>query len=328
MKEAFYYKVLKKGLVKCELCPRMCLINLGQYGFCQTRKNIRGKLYSMAYGRVSALHVDPIEKKPLYHFFPGTRAFSVGTVGCNLGCEFCQNWELARSHIREDQEIVGPQKIVNMAKRNGCKTIAYTYNEPTIFYEYMVDIAKKAKANGLKNVLVSNGYINQQPLHDLVHYIDAANIDLKAFNEKFYKKICGGELKVVLETLKILKKYKVWTEITNLIIPGENDDMGEIEEMCKWIKKNMGKSRVVLHFSRFFPMYKMDDEKSTPLETLKQAHAIAKKYLDYVYVGNLGIIDDTHCLKCDSLLIKRGEKSFVKNNKCYKCGNYIPGVFE
>ncbi len=327
MKEAFYYQQMKKGLVKCDLCPRNCLINLGQYGMCQTRMNVRGKLYSSVYGKVSSLHIDPIEKKPLYHFMPGSKAFSIGTVGCNLTCKHCQNWELSRAHVKEEQEIVSPQKIVNMARRNGCKIIAYTYNEPTVYYEYMVGVAKKAQAKGIKNVMVSNGYINKNAFHDLFHYLDAVNIDLKSFNESFYEKICGAKLSNVLDSLKLLKKHKIWTEITYLVIPGVNDDMKEIEEMCKWIKKIFGRGRSALHFTRFFPMYKMDDKEMTPIETLKNAEKIAKKYFDYVYVGNLGIIEDTYCPKCKKLIIKRGEKSYVKQNKC-KCGHIIPGVFE
>lgn len=323
----FYKK--EKGKIRCELCPQNCLIAEGKTGFCGVKKNIKGKLYSLVYAKPCSVHLDPIEKKPLYHFYPGESALSIGTVGCNLGCLFCQNWEISKA--KPDNFLIRtrtPEDIVKEAKQNNVKILSYTYTEPTIFYEYMLDIAKLAKKEKIKNTIVSNGFINEEPLKKLCKYIDGANIDLKSFNPKFYKKICFGKLEPVLESLKILKKNNVWLEITNLIIPKLNDNMKEIEEMCKWISKELGKE-VPLHFSRFFPCYKMQDREPTPLDTLKKAASIAKKYLNFVYIGNVPADDNTYCPKCNKVLIERRfftANSYLKKGKC-SCGQKIPGVF-
>jgi pyruvate formate lyase activating enzyme len=327
-KEAMFWK-REKDKIRCELCPQNCLIAEGKVGFCGVRQNKDNKLITLVYNKPCSVNLDPIEKKPLYHFLPGETALSIGTVGCNFACEFCQNWEISKAKPDISKfKIVKPEQIIEIAKQNNAKIIAYTYTEPTIFYEYMLDIAKLAKKEGIKNVIVSNGFINEKPLKKLAKYIDGANIDLKAFDKGFYKKNCSGRLEPVLKALKLLKENNIWLEITNLIIPGRNDDMKKIKEMCKWIKNELGE-HVPLHFSRFFPMYKMDDIESTPTETLEKAANIAKKYLNYVYMGNVPADDDTYCPNCGKKVISRmvfSSDNNLKQGKC-SCGQEIPGVF-
>ena len=331
MKEALYYKK-ENGKTRCLLCPKKCIVAEDHIGYCGVRKNIDGKLYSLVYEKPCSTHVDPIEKKPLYHFFPGSTAFSVGTLGCNLGCGHCQNWEISQGNLESfDFDTVTAEKIVDLALKNGCKIISYTYNEPTVFFEYMLDIAKLARKKGIKNTIVSNGFINQEPLKELLPWIDAANIDLKSFNPNFYKQICLAELEPVLETLKTIKK-SAWLEVTNLVIPGKNDNLKEIEEMVLWIKNNLGDT--VLHFSRFFPYYKMQDIDPTNPKTLYKARQLAERYLSHVYVGNVQDIDSnsTFCPKCKTQLVKRTgyttEKPKIENGKCTKCAAEIIGVWE
>ena len=285
MKEALYYEK-KNGRVQCYLCPFECVVDEGKLGNCGVRKNQDGKLYSMVYGKPVSVAVDPIEKKPLYHFLPGTRIFSIGTAGCNLHCQWCQNWEISQAKAGElpEQELQ-PEAAVEAAIGAGCPSIAFTYNEPMIFYEYALDIAKISRKKGLKTVIVSNGFVNKEPLEEFCKYLDAANIDLKSFDDKFYRKYTGAWLEPVLESLKILKKKKVHLEITNLIIPGLNDDMKKIEEMCRWIKEELGE--VPLHFSAFFPNYKMQDIAPTSRKVLEDAKKIGEKYLKDVHLGNV-----------------------------------------
>lgn len=332
MKEALFYKKLKKNVVQCQLCPNFCVLKENGLGKCLARKNIEGKLISLSYGKPVAMHVDLIEKKPLYHLLPGTKSFSIGTAGCTLKCLFCQNVEIA--HANPDQfhtKFIEPKQIVQLAKENNCKSISYTYTEPVTQIEYVLDIAKLARKNKIKNVIVSNGYINEKPLKLLCKYIDATNIDLKGFTDEFYNKNCLGKLKPVLNALKILKKNKVWLEITNLIIPRLNNNPIEIEKMCKWIKNNL--DDVPLHFSRFFPMYKLTNKEETSAKTLENAYNIAKKQgVKYVYIGNIkSDRENTYCHKCNSLLIERNGysiiKNNIKNNSCYKCNVKIPGIF-
>ena len=334
MKEALFYKKLKNKIVQCQLCPNFCVIKENSLGKCLARKNINGRLISLSYGKPVAMHVDPLTKKPLYHFMIGADTFSIGTAGCTLKCANCQNYEIAHKSPEEiPTKFISPKEIVESAIKNNCKSISYTYSEPTAFYEYVLDIAKLARKNKIKNVIVSNGYINEKPLKRLCKYIDAANIDLKGFSEEFYKKNCLGKLKPVLNSLKILKKNKIWLEVTNLIIPGLNDDPKEIEKMCKWIKNNLG-SDVPLHFSRFFPMYKMLDKQKTGIKILEDSYAIAKKQgIRYVYIGNIRTNkENTYCYKCNSLLIERDGYSIIKNNinnnKCDNCNAKIPGIFD
>lgn len=334
MKEALYYKRLKDEIVECQLCPNYCKIVPNKVGICRVRQNIKGKLYSLNYAKPVAVNIDPVEKKPLFHFLPGNAAFSIGTVGCNLGCLHCQNWTMSKaSPVDYNVKEVLPKKTVELAIENKCKIIAYTYNEPTVFYEYGYECSKIAKEKGLKNVIVSNGSINPEPLQEWCTYLDGANIDVKGFNEDFYKKVCAAKLEPILECLKILKKNKIWVEITTLVIPTLNDNLEEIEEMCKWIKNNLGRE-TPLHFSRFHPDYKLRNIDVTPIETLEKAKQIAIKYLDHVYVGNIITREheNTYCPKCKELLIQRFGyqiiKNKIKNGKCGNCGHKIPGVWE
>lgn len=330
MKEALYYKV-ENNVVKCLLCPRGCTINKGRRGFCGVRENRDNKLYSLVYGKLCSKAIDPIEKKPLYHFIPGHGSYSIATVGCNLTCKHCQNWEISQTKQIFGQDLT-PEDVVNDAIAYGCKSIAYTYTEPTIFYEFMLDTAKIAKKHGIKNVIVSNGYINKEPLKKLCKYIDGANIDLKGFNENFYKEVCSAELKPVLSSLKTLKANGVWLEVTNLIIPTLNDNLEEIEKLCNFIVKNLGKD-TPLHFSRFFPHYKLTYISPTPPQTLIDARTLALKKLHYVYIGNLltDNAENTYCPKCGKLLIERLGFSIIQNNlvngKCYNCNYKIAGVW-
>ena len=333
MKQALYYKQLENNIVQCELCPKKCVIKEGKTGDCRTRKNIKGELISLVYGRAVAFNIDPIEKKPLYHFLPGSKAFSIGTTGCNLHCQHCQNYDTSQAEANEfNGHTLLPEDIVKIAKDKKCESISYTYNEPTVFYEYMLDSAKIAKKQGIKNTIVSNGFINKEPLKELCKYIDAANIDLKSFNNDFYKKTCGAWLEPVLNSLKILKENNIWLEITNLIIPTLNDDLKEIKKMCMWIKENLGKD-VPLHFSAFYPTYKLLDKPRTSEQILMKARDIAlKEGLEFVYVGNIQTeANNTYCPNCNELLIKRDgffvAENKIENNQCYKCNRKIAGVF-
>ncbi len=330
MKEALFYDKLSKKQVQCKLCPHNCFIKRGNKGVCGVRENINGKLYSLVYGRPVAIQLDPIEKKPLYHFLPGEKVLSIGTVGCSFSCQWCQNYNISKAKPEETDVVeVLPEKVIEMCIEKGCKIIAFTFTEPTIFYEYMLDIAKLAKKEKIKCVIVSNGYINESPLKELIKYIDGANIDLKSFNEKIYKRFCNGNLKDVLGSLKILKENKIWLEITYLVIPEINDNKEEVEKMCRWISSKLGKD-VPLHFSRFFPMYKMQDTEETPIQTLEKCKKIAEEYLEFVYLGNVDEEANTICHGCDKVVIKRAGmfvKNELKRGKC-ECGEELPGVWE
>ena len=287
-KECTLYKKLKDKKIQCQACSHRCFISEGKTGICGVRQNINGKLYLLVYGRVIAKHIDPIEKKPLHHFLPGSYAYSIGTVGCNFKCSFCQNYDISQFK-KFYKEIVGEEmtheKIVEQAIKNKCKSIAYTYNEPTIFIEFAHDTAKLARQKGLKNILVTNGYMTKECLDYIAPFIDAMNIDLKSFNDGFYRKICKARLQPVLDTIKLAHKKKIWVEVTTLVIPGENDSKEEIEQITKFIA-SVDKN-IPWHISRFFPAYKMLDKPFTPIKTLEQAEKIGKKYLKYVYVGNI-----------------------------------------
>ncbi|MGV8172453.1 MAG: AmmeMemoRadiSam system radical SAM enzyme [Candidatus Woesearchaeota archaeon] len=330
-----YFKTLDHNKILCELCPNNCIILNDKVGLCCTRKNINGKLYSLVYGHPCSINVDPIEKKPLYHFIPGQGILSIGTFGCNIFCKGCQNFDITkRDASKSFRKIIyySPEEIVMTAIKHDIRMIAYTYNEPTVFFEYMIDIAKIARKHGLKNVIVTNGYINSGPLKELCKYIDAANIDIKGINDKFYKEYSGVKLEPVLDTIKYLHTKKVWLELTNLIIPGLNDNYDNIKKLCGWIKMNVG-CDVPLHFSRFYPHYNASKIPITPKKTLEDAKNIALKGgIKYVYIGNLGFLDDTYCTKCNNKIIERGS-GFIKINgldsedTCIKCGAKLPGVF-
>jgi pyruvate formate lyase activating enzyme len=332
--EASWWHAEAGGRVHCYLCPRHCHIHPGQAGFCYIRVNRDGKLYSLGYGSPAALQIDPIEKKPLSHFLPGSKVFSLGTAGCNMGCFFCQNWDISKS--RQDQvrsQRVSPEDVPLLALEHDCESIAFTYNEPTIWGEYVIDICKAAKKHGLKTVMVSNGYITREAFHDIYDHIDAANIDLKAFTEKFYGKITLTHLQPVLDTLQWLKnETSVWFELTNLLIPTLNDGAQEIAELSRWVLQNLGPD-VPVHFTAFHPDFKLQDKPATPPETLHRARKIAMETgLNYVYEGN--IFSDgssTRCPSCDKLLIRRSWHKVLENNlkngACPKCGVAIPGVW-
>ncbi|MCD6442052.1 AmmeMemoRadiSam system radical SAM enzyme [bacterium] len=334
LKEASYYHSLGGGVVQCDLCPHRCVLSPGERGICRVRKNIKGKLYTLNYNKPVAIHLDPIEKKPLFHFLPGTKAYSIATVGCNLRCLYCQNWEISQAFPEDAKSVIRtPEQLVNEALASGAQSIAYTYSEPTVFYEYMLETAKLAREKGLKNVVISAGYINPEPLKELCKYVDAIKIDLKAFNNNFYRRIVGGELKPVLQSLKVIKEQGVWLEIVYLVIPGENDDDKEIQEMCQWIRENLG-DNIPLHFSRFYPTYLLKNLPPTPEATVRKLRQIAiDEGLKYVYTGNLGDwkTESTYCPGSGEIAIKRQGFFVIEDNiKDGICsdGEIIPGVWK
>jgi pyruvate formate lyase activating enzyme len=325
MHEARYYRAGET--VHCALCPHACKIPEGRTGICRVRKNVDGRLYSLVYGKAASVHVDPVEKKPLYHFLPGSKSFSVGTVGCNMGCLHCQNFSISQSEKVHGEDL-SPQDVVDMALRHNCQSISYTYNEPTVFFEYAADCARIARQKGLKNVLVTNGYITPEPAREFLKIMDAANVDLKAFDDGFYREVCKARLQPVLDTLKLYRKGGMWLEVTNLVIDGKNDDMKKIDDMCRWITKELGKD-VPLHFSAAFPMHRMQEIAPTPVETLNKAHDIAKKHLDFVYIGNTGMPSDTNCAGCGRTVVERSGYSVRSNLEGHRCvcGRILPGVW-
>lgn len=334
LREANYYEPSSNKSVRCFLCPNECHIARSQWGACKARKNIDGKLYSMVYGKIATAHIDPIEKKPFFHVLPSSTAFSIATTGCNMRCLFCQNWEISQSFPDDvPSRTATPAEVVSQVLASGARSIAFTYNEPVIAYEYILDIAKLAKAKGIKTLVVSSGYIEEEPLKELLKYIDAYKVDLKAFNEKFYRKLTGGRLASVLETLKIIKQSGVWLEIVNLLVPGENDSDEEIRAMAQWIYSNLGDS-VPLHFSRFFPQYKLKNLPPTPPETLVRARQIAvKEGLKFVYTGNTAYPEGetTWCPNSGEKGIVRQGYFVISNNlKNGTCpdGEKIPGIWK
>jgi pyruvate formate lyase activating enzyme len=333
-KEAMFYKKFKDGNVQCFLCAHKCFIEDGNYGFCGVRRNIEGTVYSEVYGKVIAKSIDPIEKKPLYHFLPGTSSYSIATVGCNFKCGFCQNWQISQASMKENNmpgEYIEPKRIVEEAKLRGCKSIAYTYTEPTIFFEYAYDISKLAKENSLYNIFVTNGYMTKDALIKIKPYLDACNVDLKFFNEESYKNICKASLKPVLESIENMKKLGIWIEITTLIIPGVNDSEKELKNIANFIK-SVGKE-TPWHISKFHPDYNFIDNKSTPIKTLKEAERIAKDVgLKYIYLGNVPQETNTFCPKCKKILIKREGYDILsnmrENGKCPNCNTIIEGIWK
>lgn len=336
MKEAMFYHQLDNGSVLCELCPHLCKLKIDQTGICGVRKNVSGKLYSLVYGKAIAVHIDPIEKKPLFHVAPGSHSFSMSTVGCNFHCKFCQNHDISQvkniDNMKHFSRQLDPDDLVKMAKQNSCSSIAYTYTEPTIYFEYAYDTAKIASENGLLNVFVTNGYINPEPLQLIHKYLVAANVDLKSFNENFYKKLVGAKLTPVLDTLKLMKKLKIWIEVTTLVIPGENDSTEELTEIASFIKDELG-IETPWHISRFYPQYLLTDHPATPVSTLEKAREIGlAQGLRYVYLGNVPGTDaeNTYCYHCKKLLIKRYGYQIIENNiksgHCLFCGNQIDGI--
>ena len=331
--EARYYGMHSLG-VECQLCPMYCIIKPGKSGDCRTRKNFDNKLISIAYGNPCAIHIDPIEKKPLYHFLPGKRIFSIATAGCNLRCLNCQNWTISQVSPETTRNYdLMPDKTVQECLDNNCKLIAYTYSEPIAFYEYTYDTAKIAHSRGVRNVMVSAGFINEKPLRELCKYIDAANIDLKGFDNDVYMKLNGVNLKPILDTLKTMKEEGVWLEITNLIIPTWTDDLDMIKRMCDWLVEN-GFDDNPLHFSRFHPLYKLTQLPPTPVATLNKAYEIARKSgLKHVYIGNVPGSEgqNTVCPECKKILLERKGYMILKNNiengNCKFCKSKVSGVW-
>jgi len=329
------YEKIGDKKVQCNLCAHRCKINEGKKGICLVRENRDGTLYTLVYGRTISQHVDPIEKKPLFNFYPGTTAYSIATVGCNFKCQFCQNWEISQM-VRDEHLIMGneasPELIVENAKKYGSKSIAYTYTEPTIFFEYAYDTAKLAHEVDIKNVFVTNGYMTEEAIKKIESYLDAANVDLKSFSDDFYRKLCGAKLQPVLDALKLMKKLGIWVEVTTLIIPTLNDSSEELREIAKFIVNELGEG-TPWHISRFYPAYNLTDKPPTPIETIHKAREIGlNEGLKYVYEGNVpgSTGENTYCPNCKNLIIERWGYQIInkatKGGKCPYCESRIYGV--
>ncbi len=332
--EALFWEKLEDNKIKCVLCPRECEVADVERGYCGVRENRDGRYQTLVYGALCSANVDPIEKKPLFHYLPNTTAFSIATAGCNIECKFCQNWQI--SQFRPEQvrsRLIPPQMLAAVCRSRACPTIAYTYSEPVIFYEYMHDAAAAAREQGIGSVMISNGYIQEKPLRQLCHQLTGVKIDFKAFSEKFYADSCAGKLKPVLETLEVLKDIGIWFELVILVIPTLNDAPDEIEQMSKWVVRHLGPD-VPMHFTRFHPTYRMKNLPRTPVQTLERCRRIALDAgVHYVYAGNVPMHpgENTYCHGCRNELIRRvGFKvaaNRIKNGKCPKCDTPIPGVW-
>ena len=334
LKEAFLWEPAADGQVQCRLCSWRCLIGVGKTGYCKVRKNIDGKLYSLNYGRICAANIDPIEKKPLFHFLPGSKSFSIAAMGCNFRCEFCQNWQISQV-LEEDieGEEWGVSGIIEGARRGGCESISYTYTEPTIFMEICDEVGRAAKERGLKNVFVSNGYMTVEAIEFAKDWLDAINVDLKAFSDIYYKKLCKARLEPVLKTIThIARNTNIWMELTTLLVPGQNDSDEELRQLVDFIAGL--NPEIPWHISRFFPQYHLQDSEPTPVAALVRAYEIGKRGgLKYIYVGNIpgDKRESTHCPGCEELLIGRAGYVITANkitgSACPKCGEKIPGMF-
>ena len=332
--EARWYEKIPHKKVKCTLCPRECVVDDRERGYCGVRENWDGIYYTLVHSNPCTYHNDPIEKKPLFHFLPGTNAFSIATVGCNVDCQFCQNWQI--SQIRPEQADnldLPPSRIARMARESGSPTIAYTYTEPVVFAEYMLDCAIAGHETGVKSVMISNGYIQEEPMRELAKVLDAVKIDLKAFTEDYYRDIVAGELKPVLDTLVLLKKLEIWTEIVYLVVPTLNDGDKELRELSQWIINNLGPD-VPIHFTRYYPQYKLQNLPPTPVKTLERAREIAlSEGIGFAYVGNVPKHpgEHTYCPGCQEILIKRQGfwilENKIKRGQCPKCDTHIPGIW-
>lgn len=333
-REGMFYRIMENRTAQCQICFRNCIIPQGQRGFCKNKENKDGVLYNIVYAKPSAVHIDSVEKEPQHHMLPGTQALCIGTAGCNFACRHCQNWHLSQHGIDQMRyQVLLPQDIVTIALKKNIPTISFTYNDPIAMYEYLYDTARLAKQNGLYVLWHSNGSLNPDPLRKLLKYTDAVTIDLKAFQEEIYEQIFSGKLDPVLKTLKIIKEQGVWLEIVNLLIPNINDDPEDIRKMSQWIKKNLGEN-VPLHFSRFFPSYRLTNLPPTPISTLEEAYRIARESgLRYVSIGNVPGHEknSTFCPQCDSRVIKRIHfqviDNHILNGKCRFCGHLIPGIW-
>ena len=330
--EARFYHKLPGKVVECGLCPRQCVVVNGERGHCGVRENRGGTYYSLVHSRVCTAHMDPVEKKPFFHFYPGSLAFSIATGGCNVNCKFCQNWEISQARPEQLRATyLPPKQLAEAARQNQCPLLAYTYSEPTVFSEYLLDAAEAGRAAGLKSVVVSNGFIRQEPLKEMCRSVDGIKTDLKSFSPKYYQEVVNGELKPVLDTLVTIHKEGTWNEIVYLVVPTLNDSDGEFRDLARWIKSELG-VEVPIHFTRFFPLYLLKNLPPTPQETLERAKAIADaEGLHYVYIGNVPghSAENTYCPKCRTLLIERAGFTIAQMNlrkgKCPKCQHAIPG---
>ncbi len=338
LQEASFYVQAAGGKVACDLCPHGCVLSPGQRGICRVRENHDGRLYTHGYGNPCSVHIDPIEKKPLLHFLPTTTAFSIAIGGCNFRCLNCQNWEISQRTPEEvEQGELTPVEVAELAKRDGCESVAYTYSEPSSWYEYMLDSGTATRALGMRNVWVTNGYLNQRPLMELCKVLDGANVDLKTFSEKMYSELCSGTLQPVKDTLVTLREQGVWVEVTTLLVPGYSDDMDMLRDMCTWMVKTLGPD-VPHHISRFHPDHKLNHLPWTPIKTLKEAREIARDAGEhYVYIGNIAPSSDipdpetTYCPSCGEAVIERTgfvvTKNELEGGTCPKCGESIAGVW-
>lgn len=332
--EARYYEKLEGGGVECHICPRHCRVTDLERGFCGTRENHSDVYRTLVYGLPCAMNIDPIEKKPLFHFYPGTTAFSLATAGCNCDCKFCQNWDISQSRPEQTSNYeLSPADAVQVCRSRGIPNIAYTYSEPVIFYEYMYDIAKLGKQQGVRSVMITGGYIEEKPLAELMPQLDAIKVDLKSIREDYYRDVVRGELKPVLDRLVQMRKAGIWLELVYLVVPTLNDTEAEFRELAQWVKANLG-ADVPLHFSRFMPQYLLTDLPVTPVHTLDRAHAICKtEGLEFVYVGNVAghPAESTYCPQCNAVLIERHgfdvRIAALDKNRCQACGRVIPGRF-
>lgn len=332
---AMLWDALPDGRVRCRLCAFRCILRPGTRGVCRVRENRDGALVTLVYGRAVGEEIDPIEKKPLFHFLPGSASYSIATVGCNFRCRFCQNWEISQI-VRDAQLIIGrplsPERVVANARDAGCASVAYTYTEPTIFFEYAYDTARLAREAGLANVFVTNGYETPEALETIAPYLDAANVDLKAFTEEYYRRVCGARLAPVLDTLRLMARLGIWLEVTTLLVPGLNDSDSELRALTAFLVRELGPD-VPWHVSRFFPAYRMADHPVTPVEAVRRALRIGREAgLRYVYGGNLPLgadEEDTECPHCHRVVVERAgvwlEANHLRDGRCPDCGAAIPG---
>jgi len=333
--EARFYRKLDEDKIQCELCPHSCAVAHGKRGLCRVRENREGVLYTLVYARVCALHIDPIEKKPIFHYLPGTTALSLGTAGCNVHCQFCQNWEISQSNPEQiSAEYLPPESIGAAALRYGCPTIAYTYSEPVIYSEYLMDVADAGHEAGVRSIVVSNGYMGREALRAAYGKMDAVKIDLKAFSESYYKSVVGGQLKPVLESLVTLREMDKWIEIVYLVVPTLNDSEAEVRGLAQWVKANLG-ADVPLHFTQFHPAYRMPETPITPVATLERSKAIADaEGLHYVYIGNVPghLAQNTYCPSCNKLIVERvgftAGQVRIEKGCCGYCQHPIAGVWQ
>jgi pyruvate formate lyase activating enzyme len=335
IKEAMLWRNREGAKIGCFLCAHRCQVTAGQFGVCGVRENRKGKLFTHVYGEVIAAHIDPIEKKPLYHFLPGTTSFSIATVGCNFRCPFCQNWQISQVTKKDkcfgDAQALSPEEIVRVAREQGCRSISYTYTEPTIFFEYAYDTAQLARNAGLANVFVTNGYMTDEALRTIQPFLDAANVDLKSFRGETYKKICGARIQPVLDSIRLMHELGIWVEVTTLVVPDLNDGDQELGDIARFIASVS--PEVPWHISRFHPDYEYDQAPATPLETLRRACLLGKKAgLKYIYIGNVGgESENTDCLQCGKVLLRRSgfsiKENKVRGGKCSFCGAPVAGVF-